>query len=123
MTRRTYDDATRETLARAILETPADIAHAVIGRRLDMNAEAVRRVRVGMMWASYASELPRIPVADIVRTCRSCRLFEERPYRRKTGGTERRFYGFCSLHLPEATDNHDWARSCEAYCCSEGGRP
>jgi hypothetical protein len=110
-----YDDETRERLTRAILAYPLEVSHALISRELEMFPDTVRRVRFGILWASFAPELQRLTLEQATRTCRTCRLFEHHSYRRKANGKERRFYGHCTLGMPEAKDNHDWARFCEVY--------
>ena len=116
MTRfRGYDDEARERLTRAILAYPLETTHALISRELGAFPDTVRRVRLGILWASYAPELPRLTPEPATRTCRTCRLFDHKPYRRKANGKERRFYGRCTLGYPEAKDDHDWARFCEVY--------
>lgn len=114
--RRNYDDpGVREALARSVLTASPDVPHVALARQLGMAPESVRRVRIGLLWATVAPELPRLEADRVVRTCLSCRLFNRRSYRLKVNGQDRLLYGRCSLGYPEAADNHNWARSCEAY--------
>ena len=115
MTRRTYATPQREALARTILGASPDLPHATLARQLGMAPEAIRRVRVGLLWAKVAPDLPRISNDQLTRTCRTCRLFDHAPYRLKADGQDLSCYGVCSLDYPEARHNHHWARSCEAY--------
>ena len=110
-----YDNKTRERLTRAILAYPLEASHASISRELEMFPDTVRRVRLGLLWTSFAPELPRLTLEQTTRTCRTCRLFDHKPYRRTANGKERRFFGRCTLGYPEAKDDHDYARFCEVY--------
>jgi len=109
---RHYSPAQRETLTRVLLAAAPDVHHVALSRQLGLSPEAVRRVRVGLMWAGVATDLPRLDTERITRTCRTCRLFDHDPSRFDGG---QRCYGACSLGYPEAVQNINWARSCEAY--------
>ena len=115
-----FNNAKREALTRAVLESPAEQSHKHVAQLVGIAAETVRQIRYGILYADLCPSLGRLErsTTDRVgagRTCTQCiHWVAEIRYITSTSGLATRRLGHCGLGIPEA-DNLRYARGCGAF--------
>ena len=108
---------TPEPIVRAILSASLDVSCTELARRLGVaNHSTVTDIRTGRTRRSICPDLPRTPIAVLLRTCADCLLFEA-SHRRfdDDDGADVRRAGYCSIGIPECLESPTFARSCSAF--------
>ena len=108
---------TPEPIVRAILSAPLDVSCTELARRHSIgNHSTVTDIRTGRTRRSICPDLPRTPVAVLLRTCADCVLFEASTLRFDADDVvDARRPGYCSIGIPECLDSPTFARSCSVF--------
>ena len=108
---------TPEPIVRAILSASLDVSCTELARRHKIaNHSTVTDIRTGRTRRSICPDLPRTPIAVLLRTCADCVLFEASPRRfDDDNGVDVRRAGYCSIGIPECLESPTFARSCSAF--------
>ena len=113
-----YNDETRkraleerEAKVRAVFSFPIGTTHAAVALSVGISREAVRRVRIGTLWADVLPKMQRMDPGDADARCNACVHWESRGSHNDDDPGSR-----CALGIPEyATEGMTWARGCGAF--------
>lgn len=113
----TFCKSEREAITRAVLNAPAEQSHKLLSDQVGISAEAVRRIRYGLMYASHCPELDRLEFNSrgAARSCTQCVHWVPEVRRLESDdGRDLRSLGRCGLGIPEAEDVRH-GRRCGAW--------
>ena len=111
-------DADRERITRAVLNAPAEQSHKLLSGRIGISPEAVRKIRYGLLYASFCPDLDRFERhgrSSTARTCTQCEHWVSEIRRIDSpDGRDIRSLGRCGLGHAEAA-NVRFGRNCGAF--------
>lgn len=110
---------TQEEIVERVLNAPAEVSAAELGRQLGLSRESIRRVRLGTLYGGVLPHLPRHGNYVASRRCWQCQI----AVRQQQGNQRMRMprrddveldLPWCSLSIPESV-NAAFARECPLF--------